>query len=130
MTGPRKQYKSRYMTLAERVAHTKVVRERERKRAYEAYEMHLFRTYGMTLRGKQEMFEAQLGQCANIGCALPLVGSLNRLHVDHDHKTGHVRGILCDHCNFALGFLADDPARIMGLLEYLQRAHATKLRKK
>lgn len=111
-----------YKTFAQRVAHTKIVRERERKRLKDAYEMHLLRTYGMTTRDKQNMLDAQHGQCANIGCALPLLGPLTSLHVDHCHKTGVVRGLLCDHCNFALGFLHDDTARIMGLLEYLHRS--------
>jgi hypothetical protein len=42
-------------------------------------------------------------------------------HVDHCHKTGKVRGVLCFSCNWALGFLKDDEATISNLLEYVRR---------
>ncbi len=41
------------------------------------------------------------------------------LMVDHDHETGKVRGLLCHHCNVALGHLQDDPNTIKALLDYL-----------
>lgn len=41
------------------------------------------------------------------------------LHIDHDHKTGRIRGLLCQDCNFALGQLRDDPARVRQLLAYI-----------
>lgn len=40
-------------------------------------------------------------------------------HIDHDHQTGIVRGVLCRHCNTALGFFKDDPAKLRLLAEYL-----------
>ena len=43
-----------------------------------------------------------------------------RLHMDHDHKTGKFRGWLCGSCNRALGFLKDDPSRLQLLLDYLE----------
>jgi Recombination endonuclease VII len=42
-------------------------------------------------------------------------------HVDHDHQTGQVRGILCFNCNQALGNVHDDPAVLVQLITYLQR---------
>lgn len=42
--------------------------------------------------------------------------------VDHCHKTGRVRGVLCGNCNLALGHLKDDPRRILALVEYLDAA--------
>ena len=40
-------------------------------------------------------------------------------HVDHDHKTGKVRGLLCNRCNKAIGFFGDDVENIKRALTYL-----------
>jgi hypothetical protein len=40
-------------------------------------------------------------------------------HIDHDHQTGKIRGILCRHCNLALGHAKDDPKILQALIDYL-----------
>ena len=42
-------------------------------------------------------------------------------NIDHNHKTGQVRGVLCAECNRALGLLQDNPDTIQGLLNYLNK---------
>ena len=50
-------------------------------------------------------------------------GELNRdgraLCVDHNHTTGAIRGMLCDNCNLAIGYLKDNPNRIQDVYNYL-----------
>lgn len=42
------------------------------------------------------------------------------LHVDHDHETGEVRGVLCHGCNLAIGNVNDNPDRLRALADYLE----------
>lgn len=83
-----------------------VVQAQERNKRYQ-------KRYGLDYVTIELILERQNNQCANPGCDGPAD------HVDHDHNTGAVRGILCFSCNTALGHLKDDPDRIAGLIHYL-----------
>lgn len=80
-------------------------------------EYHLRRRYGIGEADFVAMLEQQGGLCAACRVDKPV-------HVDHDHKTGLVRGLLCYLCNQALGNVRDDPERLQGLIDYLERAAA------
>lgn len=70
--------------------------------------------YGMTTEQQQALLETQGGKCASCGDDF-----FKTPHVDHDHSTGKIRGLLCRECNIAAGYLKDDPARVMDLAAYL-----------
>ena len=72
--------------------------------------------YGMTLKQRDTMLVAQGGVCA-ICHRRPR----HRLHIDHDHKTGKVRQLLCSGCNTGLGKFQDDPGLLRLAIEYLER---------
>lgn len=61
---------------------------------------------------------AEIKQCAACEKNLTRPGDT---HVDHCHKTGKVRDVLCFNCNAALGHLSDDPARLTKLLGYIRK---------
>lgn len=71
--------------------------------------------YGIGADDFETILEGQGGLCGSCGDKEDEVG----FRLDHDHSTGKVRGILCHHCNVALGHLRDDPKRIEGLKEYI-----------
>lgn len=73
--------------------------------------------YGITRTEWAAMFAAQDGACAI--CTEPLG---DRPHVDHDHATGDVRGLLCPHCNWMLGNAKDSPANLRRAALYLERS--------
>jgi hypothetical protein len=75
--------------------------------------------YGITEADYAVLFERQSGRCAV--CRTDKPGGMgNRLHVDHDHVTGKVRGLLCHHCNSGLGNLRDDILRLKAAIAYLE----------
>ena len=75
------------------------------------------RRYGMSLEDYQKLQDAQKGKCAI--CESVIVYETS--HIDHDHKNGKVRGILCKSCNFGLGLLKDSPQILANALKYLNR---------
>ena len=73
--------------------------------------------YGITKETFLNLAENQGFACAS--CGDSAVGVEHTLHVDHNHSTNEIRGLLCASCNTALGWLHDDPDRIAKLGQYL-----------
>jgi CRISPR/Cas system-associated protein Cas10 (large subunit of type III CRISPR-Cas system) len=88
----------------------------ERKAADREYQ--LLRKYGITIAEYEARLRAQGGGCRICGDPPAEGGSL---HVDHDHVTGKVRGLLCFRCNNAIGDLRDDIELVYRMLDYLDR---------
>lgn len=74
------------------------------------------RDYGITIADYEQIYRDQGGVC-KICSKVPTV---ERLHVDHDHDTGAVRGLLCRQCNAALGMLGDSVEIIQNAINYLK----------
>jgi hypothetical protein len=79
-------------------------------------EGYLKRKYGLTLEQYDAMLEAQNGVCAICGEARP---EERTLHVDHDHVTGVIRGLLCFRCNNALGDFREEYELFRRAADYL-----------
>lgn len=79
-------------------------------------EYSLRRNYGISEATYQEMLASQSGVCAI--CKRPPNTASGQLHVDHCHKTGAVRKLLCVKCNMALGWYE---AHGDAIAAYLQR---------
>jgi hypothetical protein len=144
----RQRNRARYMTEEDRAktyaslknwAHTNPERYAEiRQMAQVRFRL---RRFGLTPEQFEEMLRAQDFKCAvcradKVGNKRSGKGAKPRLdtpwpttaqdgdftwHIDHDHLTGKVRGLLCHHCNAALGHVKDDPAILAALIKYLAR---------
>jgi hypothetical protein len=88
-----------------------------RSRRY-ADDAHRFREYGLSVIEFNRMLVQQNGVCAI--CREPERGSRS-LSVDHDHKTGRVRSLLCSGCNKAIGFLRESPLLARAAATYLEQ---------
>ena len=78
---------------------------------------HLKRRYGISADEFDELVVQQGGVCA-------ICGRPDPEHVDHDHETGAVRGILCFNCNGGLGQFRDSIDSLLTAASYLE-AHRT-----
>lgn len=84
---------------------------------------HLRKHYGITLDDYDRMLSDQGGKC--LGCGSETSGPDGHpLVVDHDHRTGRVRELLCSKCNLVLGNALDNPEVLRALADYLDRHHA------
>jgi hypothetical protein len=79
----------------------------------------LFSTYGIDEAEWWLMLEAQEWAC--LICSRPWSKDdpFQHWHVDHNHETGKVRGILCTHCNLGLGHFRDNPQYLKQAAVYL-----------
>lgn len=78
---------------------------------------HLKHKYNLTPKDYSKMLNDQNGVC--VICHLP---SDTPLHVDHDHETGLVRGLLCKDCNLGIGRMKDSVYLLQEAADYLLEA--------
>ena len=93
--------------------------DESRRRLYGgSHHYHLKRRYGIGADDVEELVRDQGGVCAI--CSKP-----DPEHVDHDHVTDRVPGILCFNCNGGLGQFGDDTDRLARAQLYLEESHLT-----
>lgn len=81
----------------------------------------LRKEYGLTDSNYKDLLAKQDGKCAICSA------SMDKPHVDHCHKSGMVRALLCSPCNRALGDLKDNPAVARRAAAYLELHHPDRL---
>jgi len=77
------------------------------------YDWHLKNKYGISIEDYKEIHKAQDGRCC-------ICEEKTELVVDHDHKTGKVRGLLCQPCNRSLGFMKENVRSLENAIRYLK----------
>lgn len=79
----------------------------------------LMKNYGITVEQYDDMYQMQQGRCGI--CTRHSSEFKRRLHVDHDHATGQVRGLLCTRCNPGLGYFGDSVTKLEMAITYLTK---------
>jgi hypothetical protein len=125
ITGPKSIERARVRRAADPVTARRLSVRRQLKRFY-----------GLTEKIYGQMFADQQGLCRV--CNLQMVSQLDETRpvlkfapnevarVDHCHKTGRVRGLLCNRCNTLLGKAEDDPKILATAARYLQETATAK----
>ena len=88
----------------------------EQKKKKQTRKAHLKYKYEITLEQYEIMLKKQKGKCAICGSKDVKCGSKTHFVVDHNHKTGKVRGLLCNNCNSGIGYLEDNVKSTSGLV--------------
>lgn len=113
-----KKRKPKYKTEKERIAarrkssnNWKINNKRHNKGLYLKF------MYGITIDEYETLLKKQECKC-NI-CQINMSEFTKALHVDHDHTTGKVRGLLCENCNRGLGMFKDNIEFLLAAIIYL-----------
>lgn len=89
-------------------------RNKLKKKRLNSRRLYLTKKYGLSVEQYENMV------LARNGCDIcHKVYKQKYYHIDHDHKTGKVRGLLCAKCNRALGYFGDNIAGLQKAIDYL-----------
>lgn len=95
--------------------HNEITQRNIKRRYGSTRHYHLKHRYGLGAEEIQAMIDRQGGYCI-------ICFDKPAEHVDHDHDTGQVRGVLCFNCNGGLGQFSDNIAKLRSAIEYLEAA--------
>lgn len=105
------------------------IKQREASRHAEAPHVRrnqvLRKKFGIGVDEYKAMLDKQGGLCAICRQPERAINASTRavasMPVDHDHRTGKIRGLLCSHCNRAIGLFQDSPQILKSAINYLER---------
>ena len=86
--------------------------------------MYIANKYGLNYYDHLKMYGDQSGGCAICGTRLSMYKDNSEFKtacIDHDHKTGEVRGLLCNNCNIGIGMFKENIGRLFAAANYLKR---------
>lgn len=93
------------------------------KNKSKSHQKYLIREYGVTLEHYNKLFHTQNGLCAI--CkekeTATFRGKVKNLSVDHCHKTGKIRSLLCGKCNSGIGQFNDSTEILQAAIDYLKK---------
>ena len=118
MQGARKKYRAKPGTKVKEAKYRKGYRKRPGVKV-RARNNSFKNKSGITRTEADQLALDQGGVCKICGLAPKGKRHHARLHVDHCHATGKIRGMLCHSCNTAIGLFKENPNALRAALEYL-----------
>ena len=96
--------------------------QRKKEPSYSSYFKDIKKIYGLTKEEYQALLTLQNNSCAICQVNFTKRGTKRKPHIDHDHVTGRIRGVLCGPCNMGIGQLKDSIDIIESALKYLKNS--------
>ncbi len=90
------------------------------KRRFSRFAIWIKKNHGVTGEEYKEMLSRQGGVCAI--CGKVNITKSKRLAIDHCHKTGKIRGLLCGRCNMGIGQFDDKASLLIAAAEYIRKS--------
>jgi len=82
---------------------------------------NIMRKYKLSLDDVKKMSDSQYNKCKICNIKYENVSKHNGLYIDHCHKSGKVRGLLCAKCNRLLGVWDDNIEILQSAIDYLKK---------
>lgn len=79
-----------------------------------------YKKLGITIEDYNNMLKKQKNKCGICRAKIHENSYKKLFDVDHNHNTGKVRGLLCNHCNRGLGYLKDNKSYLKNAIKYLE----------
>jgi len=115
----KKEYHSSEARKQWKIDNKERLRMRDKEYSKQKFERKLVNRYGISVERYKEMFIEQNFCCAICGRHQSELST--KLHIDHNHENGEVRGLLCHTCNTAIGLLKDNIEWIRKAAEYVEK---------
>ena len=116
-----------YCKECRRKVNRKYNKKQYKKNPLKNHKQNIKRLYGITYEEYLDLEKKQNYRCAICGLTLEEAksrygrGKVKHFHIDHDHKIGKVRGLLCQRCNWGLGNFKHDLNNLKKATKYLER---------
>ena len=117
-----KKYRVEYRKNHKEEEKKRYIKNRRKRKLYQR-ELQLKCSYGITLEQYNQLILHQNGKCAicnNKETSKNCNRKIKKLSIDHNHKTGEIRGLLCDNCNNLLGRAKDNINILQNAIKYLK----------
>jgi hypothetical protein len=108
-----KKYAQRHKSEVNKHNRKSYYKHKDERRTY-----YIEKTYGINKKDFDRLMVLQNNRCGI--CKILIEAGNHKSCIDHDHKTGKVRGLLCSNCNLGIGYFKEDILVLESSINYLK----------